>query len=63
MKPSGAVSRRLSFPVVSLAALVAGAPPAPAEDVRKPSRKLMRLGLIFAALGLAAAPLVALAVR
>ncbi|HEX7758932.1 MAG TPA: hypothetical protein VF459_05495 [Caulobacteraceae bacterium] len=73
MKPSGAVSRRLSFPavslpvmslpVVSLAALVAGAPPAPAEDTRKPSRKLKRLGLIFAALGLAAAPLVALAVR
>jgi hypothetical protein len=63
MKTTGAISRRLAFPAVSLTALVAGAPAAPVEDARKPSRKLMRLGLICAALGLIAAPLVALAVR
>lgn len=63
MKTNGAIARRLSFPAMSLAALVAGAPAAPADDARKPSHKLMRLGLICAALGLIAAPLVALVVR
>ncbi len=63
MTTPGAIARRLAFPAVSLAASIANAPAAATDDVRKPSRKLMRLGLIFAALGLAAAPLVALAVR
>ena len=64
MTTRDALARRLAFPAMSLAASIANAPAAATDDARKPSRKLlMRLGLIFAALGLAAAPLVALAVR
>ncbi len=63
MKRRDALARRLAFPAMSLAASIANAPAAATDDARKPSRKLMRLGLIFAALGLAGALLVALAVR
>ena len=63
MTTRDALAQRLAFPAMSLAASIANAPAAATDDAPKPSRKLMRLGLIFAALGLAAAPLVALAVR
>lgn len=63
MKTAGAVMRRPALQAVSLAASIANAPPAPGERTPRSPRRLMRLGLALAVLGLVAAPLVALAVR
>jgi hypothetical protein len=63
MKAPSAEARRLALPAMSMAASIARTPAAPSDEAQRPSRTLMRLGLIFAVLGLLAAPLVAVAIR